>query len=441
VEDIEVLCIGHAAYDLFLPLEGFPEENRKYSLEETLESAGGPACNAASLLGLWGAGCAFAGIVGDDPNGKRVLEDLSSAGVDTRLVALREGFSTPLSVILTNTNSGTRTILNRKKSGFALDTLSFVEAASKAGWRPRILLFDGHELDASLAAMDLFPGAVTILDAGSFRKGTEVLSARVDYLVASERFGREATGAGDLREEAELERCLSGLSGMSRGIVALTLGERGCVYKARGNSGRVEALKARAVDTTAAGDIFHGAFAYGLLRGKTFIGSLGLATAAAGLSVERPGGRASIPSRDEAETTLERLLSSREDSGHNSGMTLKIEIGKNAFIADLYAGKTVDAFVAALPVDVRLSRWGEEYYGSIGVDLPDDPKARDLMEVGELAYWAPGQAFCIFFGRTPASTDSRPRAASEVFPLGKIKGDTQALKGLGSSVSCKLSVG
>jgi hypothetical protein len=117
-----------------------------------------------------------------------------------------------------------------------------------------------------------------------------------------------------------------------------------------------------------------------------------------------------------------------------------IEIDGLKMSAVLYGGKSVEAFARALPLEARLSRWGDEYYGGIGIQLPEDSGARDLMEVGELAYWEPGRAFCIFFGPTPASTDSRPRAASEVIPLGKIEGETSALKSLGGSVMVRLSL-
>jgi hypothetical protein len=66
--------------------------------------------------------------------------------------------------------------------------------------------------------------------------------------------------------------------------------------------------------------------------------------------------------------------------------------------------------------------WGDEIYFSIRVYL-DLEEGREIMELGELAYWPPGNAFCVFYGRTPASMDERPRAASAASPVGKIEGD------------------
>jgi len=114
------------------------------------------------------------------------------------------------------------------------------------------------------------------------------------------------------------------------------------------------------------------------------------------------------------------------------GKSIEIEVnGKKlkAILSDSAAAKKV---ADALPLRVAMSRWGDEYYGGCGLDIPEDPSAREMMEVGEIAYWSPGKALCIFFGPTPASTDERPRAASPVLPIGRIEGDISFLKSLGS---------
>ena len=93
-----------------------------------------------------------------------------------------------------------------------------------------------------------------------------------------------------------------------------------------------------------------------------------------------------------------------------------------------------------LPLELDLSRWGDEYYGSV----PDAPAgfegpAKTVMEVGDLAFWPPGGAFCIFFGPTPASDSQAPVAAGPVKLLGKARGDWEAVKALGGSVRVKIS--
>ena len=115
-----------------------------------------------------------------------------------------------------------------------------------------------------------------------------------------------------------------------------------------------------------------------------------------------------------------------------------IEVGKQPFTAELNEGTGASALLEKLPATVRLSRWGDEYYGDCGVRVAEDDTAKEIMEVGELALWPPGNALCIFFGPTPASTDDRPRAASPVVPIGKLLDDPAPLKAMGVSIQVSL---
>ena len=115
-----------------------------------------------------------------------------------------------------------------------------------------------------------------------------------------------------------------------------------------------------------------------------------------------------------------------------------IEVGKQPFTAELNEGTGASALLEKLPATVRLSRWGDEYYGDCGVRVAEDDTAKEIMEVGELALWPPGNALCIFFGPTPASTDDRPRAASPVVPIGKLLDDPAPLKAMGGSIQVSL---
>jgi len=114
--------------------------------------------------------------------------------------------------------------------------------------------------------------------------------------------------------------------------------------------------------------------------------------------------------------------------------SIVIEIGGKTLRASLSDSPAAKRVAAGLPLTVTMSRWGDEYYGGAGLAIPEDASARELMEVGEIAYWGPGKALCIFFGPTPASTDARPRAASDVLPIGKVTEGVGELSGLGSRV-------
>ncbi len=89
--------------------------------------------------------------------------------------------------------------------------------------------------------------------------------------------------------------------------------------------------------------------------------------------------------------------------------------------------KTARAIVAALPINGRANRWGDEIYFSIGVSISQE-NARQDVEKGDLAYWPPGEAICIFFGRTPASIGDEPRAASPVNVFGRVIGDAEVFR-------------
>ena len=110
-------------------------------------------------------------------------------------------------------------------------------------------------------------------------------------------------------------------------------------------------------------------------------------------------------------------------------MTQRIQItaGEVHLLAELTETETALAVLSALPLTGSGNRWGQEIYFPVAVHQGVGPEAREEMEVGELAYWPPGQAFCIFFGSTPASYDAEPRAASPVNPVGKVLGDCSQL--------------
>ena len=118
--------------------------------------------------------------------------------------------------------------------------------------------------------------------------------------------------------------------------------------------------------------------------------------------------------------------------------TIRITAGKVEAEAALNDSPTATKIWDALPIEARGNTWGDEIYFSIPVDAPQEKGARDLVAVGELGYWPPGTAFCIFFGRTPASTDDRPRAASPVNIIGTVSGDATVFRAVSSGARVRL---
>jgi hypothetical protein len=97
------------------------------------------------------------------------------------------------------------------------------------------------------------------------------------------------------------------------------------------------------------------------------------------------------------------------------------------------------AVAERLPLTLAMNRWGDEYYAGLGASLGEftGPMV-EVLEVGELAYWEPGNALCLFFGPTPVSQGEEPRAASAVHRLGRVHGDWRQVKDLGLWVSAVL---
>jgi uncharacterized protein len=105
--------------------------------------------------------------------------------------------------------------------------------------------------------------------------------------------------------------------------------------------------------------------------------------------------------------------------------SIKISISNISLNAELNDNPTAKAIFETLPIESTSQRWGDEIYFSIPVKSELEPQARIDMAVGEIAYWPPGNAFCIFFGPTPVSHSKQPRAASPVNPIGRITGDAK----------------
>lgn len=213
---------------------------------------------------------------------------------------MEKGYPTPYSIILVNTNNGSRTIINCKVPLEDLD----VDLFQMKKINPKVMIFDGYELKASMRALELFPKAITILDAGSVREGTIALAKKVDYFIASERFVLTYCGMDSIDSEEDYENCINKMKNLCKGQIVVTLGERGLMYENGGKVKKLNSYKVKVVDTTGAGDIFYGAFAYGLIKGYSLLDNLKFSSMVSALSVEKLGERQSIP---ELDIVLERL--------------------------------------------------------------------------------------------------------------------------------------
>jgi hypothetical protein len=123
-------------------------------------------------------------------------------------------------------------------------------------------------------------------------------------------------------------------------------------------------------------------------------------------------------------------------------MTQKIRITANTVRveAELNDSPTAKAIHGILPIKALAQRWGGEIYFSVSTEAALEAESREVLEAGELGYWPPGSAFCIFFGPTPSSQGDEIRAASAVNVIGKLKGDWSGLWDVNSGDSVTVEV-
>jgi sulfofructose kinase len=290
---LDVLCVGASTYDLVYSVDRHPQPDEKIRADSFIGCGGGPAANGAITVARLGLLAAFAGYLGNDIFGNAHIEELRKAGVFTGLIARGE-HSSALSVVMVKPD-GSRALVNYRKpeSFLAANSVDFSKIDTK------VILFDGHEpyISPALARSARQRGIVTVLDAGSIHSGTEELAGLVDYLVCSERFGLDFTG------ESTEDRALEKLGSYAPNVI-ITVGERGLVWKNSQGSGREAAYKIKAVDTTGAGDVFHGALAACLAEKREWRRSLAYASAAGALCCTKIGARLGIPSKEEVDLFL-----------------------------------------------------------------------------------------------------------------------------------------
>jgi hypothetical protein len=117
---------------------------------------------------------------------------------------------------------------------------------------------------------------------------------------------------------------------------------------------------------------------------------------------------------------------------------ITIRVGELEVEAELNESKTAQLIWEALPVEAKTHLWGEEIYFAVPVTTGQEQGARDVVSSGELGYWPPGHAFCIFFGPTPASRGDEIRAASAVNVIGKVLSDPKVFRKVKDAVKITL---
>jgi len=297
-----IIGIGQSSLDYLAVVDSYPPADTKKEVLEWYEQGGGPVATALVTLSRLGNTCKFYGVVGDDHAGERIVQSLKNENVDTGSVVVREKAASQLAFIAIEKETAKRTIFWKRPSGKALmgEELPdhFLNGAD-------FLLLDGLMQDVSFYAASRAKeqGIPVMLDAGRLRPGMIEVAGLSDYVVASGEFAK------DLHWDLSERVLRSEKEKLGAHVLTVTLGERGCVTVSDSLFLQTPAFKVSAVDTTGAGDVFHGGYVYGLLKGWSLRDTVIFASAAAAMKCRKIGGRDGIPNLGEVRAFL-------SDRGH-----------------------------------------------------------------------------------------------------------------------------
>lgn len=293
----KIVVLGSMNMDLTILADPFPEKGETVSGSGYAQIPGGKGANQAVAAGRMGANISFISACGNDEFGGTLIKELNKSKVNTSTITQLESH-TGIALIVRETDGDNRIILAAGANGQILP--SMVETLKSTIEEADFLLLqleipmETVEYAASLAKT---AGTIVILDPAPAVKLSEILLSNIDYLLPNEHELDLSLGnvSGDLSVKAEI------LINKGVGTLILTQGNKGVTIISKDTKIKIDAPKMKAVDTTAAGDTFAGAFAYGLAKNWEISKAAEFAVKAASLSVTKVGAQSSIPWLNEVE--------------------------------------------------------------------------------------------------------------------------------------------
>jgi sulfofructose kinase len=294
-----ILCVGALTCDLVLQVPALPTGAGKLMASRSTLVAAGMAASAATAIARLGHQVSLWASVGGDRLGDHAIAEMALEGIDTRFVRIVHGASSAVAAIIVDSN-GERMVIPHYEAAILARPANlppfadFGAVLADVRWPAAAAL----ALDA---ARELGRPAILDLDAGP-PEDLSALAARATHVIGS------LQGATLLTGETKPEECIKALRRFtSAALLAVTDGERGVWFSVGdGGIGHIPAFAVNAVDTNAAGDIFHGAFAVALDDGHDPVAALRFASAAAAIKCTRYGGRTGAPTRDEVSAFMAR---------------------------------------------------------------------------------------------------------------------------------------
>ena len=293
---MDVIGLGFSSLDYVGIVSHLPSLDQGVHVSDLTTQGGGPVAQALVTLSRLGASTGYIGRFGDDPAGKTMRTSLGLEGVDLTGLQVQPNSQSAQCIILVDQPSGKRSICAYVGTAGDVDASSMSLDYACSG---RYLHLDGFSMESALAAASAARTAGTrvCLDAGGSLERLRPLIEITDVLIASEQFALD-TGDGDYR------RGVARLRDIGPDTVVATLGEAGSFSLIGGDAFLIPSFAVNVVDTTGAGDVFHGAYLFGLLQGWRPREVAIFANAAAALKCTKLGGRAGIPRRNAVDRFL-----------------------------------------------------------------------------------------------------------------------------------------
>ena len=286
---MKAVCVGHSTFDTTLPMNEYPTENIKYRIPKHIECGGGPASNGAYLLAKWGIDTTIVSVIGDDYYGDRIVDDFTKIGADTTYLEKMKGHFTSSSYIIANMSNGSRTIITAKDKPIN-------KVSKPVSVRADVILVDGEHPETAIQVLNDNPEAISVLDAGRVNENTKTIGKLVKYFVCSKDYAEEFSQTKiDYSDPNTLIYCYEKLKAYFNTNIIITLESKGTFTFIDGKYEQIPSIKVKAIDSTGAGDIFHGAFTYFISNNYSLRDAIHYASITGGISVTRVGSRFSIP--------------------------------------------------------------------------------------------------------------------------------------------------
>jgi sugar/nucleoside kinase (ribokinase family) len=298
--EFDVVGVGLNATDTLLIVPHFPAYAGKVPFQEEVLCPGGQVASAMVACARLGLRTKYIGAVGDDERGRIQMESLSGTGIDLTHVQQRRGCPNQSAYIIIDRSTGERTVLWRRDDCLRIDPEEIAEEQITCA---RLLHIDGHDTPAvaHAAAIARRHGIPVTVDVDTIYHGFDKVLPNIDYLVASSEFPANWTGVNDPFKALEAIQNEYGMK-----VAAMTLGAHGSLARVEGRFYYSPALVVNCVDTTGAGDIFHGAFCYAVLRGMGMRDALDFSNAMAALNCTALGARGGIRTVEEVRSLMAR---------------------------------------------------------------------------------------------------------------------------------------